>query len=318
MGRTPSIGAEAVRAALVDLDMEVPTPMLEESPCAPSPEPTSAPGPPQLPTLSDAPAAALETAAPVSAVASEEAEAHQGIPLTHADGAVETPRHVTGPIRRPGGTAPTGRVWGTPAATDPLTEFANETASGETLAPAAVLPPTPPSVARRVALAVTAVAMLVLVALLVGALDINPNVDSTGEHSAGSLPHAPASPYDASVSVHGIVVPDEFQASLTDARTRAAGAYLIRAGVRTSRSAADALRSALAGTGLRAGLRQTASTSVERETSNGTYEVIVEGSGTLEDAMAVATRLRLQPGGEGAVVAGMPGAFASSTAAAAR
>jgi type II secretory pathway predicted ATPase ExeA len=136
-----------------------------------------------------------------------------------------------------------------------------------------------------------------------GVLDVNALLGVT---ASSPLPPTPPSPYDVREgTTHGILPPDGFLASLTEARARAADAYTIRVGAFANRVTADQIIDALASRGHRARLVQLAGRSVEREH----LEIVIDGYGTLEDAFAVVSRIRQVPGADGAIVVGMPGAL---------
>ena len=307
--RTTSIGAETVRSALIDLEVAMPDGPFEEASRAPA---VSTPD--RTPPFE---AAARATEAPVrTTAASPIMSPHAPVPEERKRRGV----HQTSSSKhRTEKTALSGRVWGAPAMdADALTEFTHavtvevQSQDGErsSVSPNAggsdTTPQLLPTIGRRLALVATTVALIVLVVAGVGALNMNPSQGGLDDADAiGSLPTVPVSS-DASPVSRGLITPDEDVAALNDGRSRAPASYTIRAGLFTNRSDADAFASELAGTPFRTAIRQRSLGSPERVA----FELIVEGHGTLENAIATANRLRQRSGGEDAAVIRVPGAFA--------
>jgi type II secretory pathway predicted ATPase ExeA len=310
--RSASIRAEMVRLALIDLEVAIPDGAFDEASCE------SAVIPLDRTSRIDAPACATD-ASPVMAPHAPVLEQRETAGMHRASSSEHRPEKAA--TYKP---ALSGRVWGTPAVdTDALTQFTDEVAvetRGQTgdddcvaakAGISAITPTAFSATARRFAVIATALTLVAIVMTGVGALNINMSQGRRdGTASTGALPLVPVSGESSAVN-RALVAPDEHLAALNDSRSRAPGSYAIRAGVFASRNEADAFASQLSGTGHRAAIRQQVWPGLPQRVR---FELIVEGHGTLENAMTTANRLRGHSGGEDAAIVGLPGAFAGTDA----
>ena len=316
ISRTPSITAETVQSALIELEMAMPEGPFAEASCESAvsmPERTSS------------------TAAANRASVAEESEASATMarraPVPEERERPGNDRRLSSKHRNER-TALSGRVWGAPVVdADALTQFSNEAVleAPRRVGPCSQAPSEPvrgettrgafSPVARRCALAATAAILVVLVANGVGALNMDLSLGwMAGSPVRSSLPPLPVAAAESSRLRRLLITPDEHLAVQNDGLSRAPGVYTIRVGVFAHQADAYALASDLSVTPLRTAIRRME----PRPPGQGTFELVVEGNGTLEHAIASANRLRQHPGAAQATVVGLPGAFAARTPAAPR
>jgi len=279
--RLQTIDRETVNAAVRDLglgDREPPSGTIDLSDVLPLPfeaDPDTT-APPPVPQASSA-APAPPRPAPVSAAVSS---------------LVETSTRTS---TRPGA--------------DPLNEFDREPDASSPPPPAAPMLMSPPAESvdapRRIltlvlrALGLTSAVLGV--AIGAGVLDTRAAVDTVVPAATPALPPAPDR--RGALTALELRAPDALAAALSDGRAHEPDAYSVRVASFHDHSAAERLVAELTTGGFRSRWVET------RSDVYADQQVYVDGYGTLEEALAMVTRLRQRPGGSSAGLFRVPGAL---------
>ena len=213
------------------------------------------------------------------------------------------------PRPEPSGTAafePESPTAPPPEPDNALAEFDSEPDATNELAPAAApaaRAATPPSrsplwmLARALGLA----SAVTLIAFGAGVLDTRAAYDALSPDASPELPAAPNR--QAAMAATALMVPDALTAALTDGRAHEPDVFTAQAATFRDRRAADALVTELAGQGFRARWAEVRVDDTEAE-----QQVLVDGYGTLENALTLVGRLRGRAATAGTILFRQPGA----------